>query len=315
MIGIYKITNIKNKKMYIGKSIEIEKRWENHIRKLNNGKHENDHLQKSWNKYKEKNFKFEVIKECPEKELDKNEILLIKKLETYKPEYGYNKTMGGDGCSPNEETKAMISNSLKGHQGWFKNKKHSIQARLKMSKAMKGIKRTEENKEKISQSVKNLWEQEEHRAKMVLSSKGKKASKETKLKMSLSRKGHVVTEETRKKISKSNTGKVRKPISKETREKLSKSLKGLKRTPSSIENYRKASIIREQNSEVKQKAKTTCNKRYCEKYKDKIPLFIKLYQEGTRNYLIEKQLSLSKTQVKVMIEKYKQGTFSSLNLK
>ena len=32
MIGIYKIVNILNNKIYIGKSSDIEKRWKEHIR-------------------------------------------------------------------------------------------------------------------------------------------------------------------------------------------------------------------------------------------------------------------------------------------
>ena len=32
MVGIYKITNTKNNKVYIGKSTDIERRWKEHIR-------------------------------------------------------------------------------------------------------------------------------------------------------------------------------------------------------------------------------------------------------------------------------------------
>ena len=60
-LGIYKITNIINKKYYIGSSINIEKRWKGHIRQLNNNTHYNKHLQRAWNKYKQKSFKFEIL--------------------------------------------------------------------------------------------------------------------------------------------------------------------------------------------------------------------------------------------------------------
>lgn len=60
-MGIYKITNLKSNKFYIGSSNDIPKRWKQHISGLNNNKHHNFHLQKSWNKYGETSFKFEII--------------------------------------------------------------------------------------------------------------------------------------------------------------------------------------------------------------------------------------------------------------
>ena len=67
--GIYKITNINNGKYYIGSSININRRWHEHKRNLNKNKHNNIHLQKSWNKYGEASFLFEII-ELVENEKD-----------------------------------------------------------------------------------------------------------------------------------------------------------------------------------------------------------------------------------------------------
>ena len=39
MIGVYAIRNTQNGKMYIGESIDIEKRWKNHQEDLDNGNH------------------------------------------------------------------------------------------------------------------------------------------------------------------------------------------------------------------------------------------------------------------------------------
>lgn len=64
--GVYKITNIRNNKIYIGSSNNIHQRWKNHIRELETNKHNNIYLQNDWNVYKKDNFKFEVIKECAE---------------------------------------------------------------------------------------------------------------------------------------------------------------------------------------------------------------------------------------------------------
>ena len=66
--GIYIILNIINNKCYIGSSINIKGRKEQHIRDLKKGKHCNDHLQKSWNKYGQESFVFSKLEEVKEKE-------------------------------------------------------------------------------------------------------------------------------------------------------------------------------------------------------------------------------------------------------
>ena len=69
MIGVYKIINLKTKDLYIGSSIQIEKRFLRHKKDLRNNKHHSIILQRAWNKYKEENFKFEIIEECLEENL------------------------------------------------------------------------------------------------------------------------------------------------------------------------------------------------------------------------------------------------------
>ena len=77
--GIYEITNLINNKIYIGSSINIKKRWKDHILLLKNQKHINVHLLNAWNKYGEENFSFSIIEEIYPKEKenrkDFNEIL------------------------------------------------------------------------------------------------------------------------------------------------------------------------------------------------------------------------------------------------
>src|SRR5258706_5268149 len=59
--GIYKIINLVNKKIYIGSSNNLERRWGEHKNALRNNKHDNSHLQAAWNKYGELSFSFEVL--------------------------------------------------------------------------------------------------------------------------------------------------------------------------------------------------------------------------------------------------------------
>lgn len=60
--GIYKITCKENGKIYIGRSVDIDKRIKSHKCLLRTGKHINKKLQTDFNKYGEDAFIFEVEK-------------------------------------------------------------------------------------------------------------------------------------------------------------------------------------------------------------------------------------------------------------
>lgn len=69
MQGVYKIENIHTGKMYVGSSVNIEKRWKEHMRMLESGTHHSTKLQRAWNKANDKSiFQFttieEVVNEC-----------------------------------------------------------------------------------------------------------------------------------------------------------------------------------------------------------------------------------------------------------
>ena len=62
--GIYKITNEVTGKFYIGSSKDIDQRIAEHKMMLNNNKHVNVILQRSWNKHGREKFSFTVLEEC-----------------------------------------------------------------------------------------------------------------------------------------------------------------------------------------------------------------------------------------------------------
>ena len=93
--GIYCIECLINKYKYIGQSLKIEGRFDQHIYYLNNGIHINKYFQNAWNKYGEENFKFYIIEECSEKDLNKREDFYIKEWNTKYPN-GYNRIDGGN---------------------------------------------------------------------------------------------------------------------------------------------------------------------------------------------------------------------------
>ena len=62
--GIYKITNINNGQVYIGRASNIEKRWQEHKDDLAAGVHHSYKLQECYNSLKNKNdLKYEIIEE------------------------------------------------------------------------------------------------------------------------------------------------------------------------------------------------------------------------------------------------------------
>jgi group I intron endonuclease len=92
--GIYIITNLVNKKMYFGKSIDIQKRiWRHHF-DLEHGTHHSKYLQRSWDKYGEENFEFKAILYCEECLLEEYEKKLISLYDSFYN--GYNMTSGGE---------------------------------------------------------------------------------------------------------------------------------------------------------------------------------------------------------------------------
>lgn len=95
MIGfLYIITNKINGKQYVGKTyMELSKRIAIHTQ--DSKRYPNRPLYRAINKYGEENFIYVEVGRYEEGSLEKEEIWLINKLDTYKN--GYNATLGGDG--------------------------------------------------------------------------------------------------------------------------------------------------------------------------------------------------------------------------
>lgn len=105
MIGIYKITNKITDQVYIGQSVHIERRWQEHSGRFQYGYSK---LYQAMQEYGIENFAFEIIEKCEATELDKKERYWIKYYNSYKK--GYNSTPGGQ--------KQFIDNSQKIYQLW-----------------------------------------------------------------------------------------------------------------------------------------------------------------------------------------------------
>ena len=107
--GIYKITNLKNNKGYIGQSTDIKTRWKNHKLELKNNAHRNSHLQNAFNKYGEEAFEFRILEETTEENLDDAEEYWINYFNSTNPEKGYNLRYGGNSSKHREDIQEQMN--------------------------------------------------------------------------------------------------------------------------------------------------------------------------------------------------------------
>ena len=173
--GIYKVTNKDNGKVYIGPSVEIGKRWRQHMTAK-----DDIYFHKAIQKYGVENFEWEVIEQCKKKDLDEREIYWIEYYDSFNK--GYNCTKGGEGNSGegNPNWKGGISLDPEYSKQWYEVNKEKIKEKMKehyetnkekrkeqmkeYSKANKDKKKEydkqyyEENKEKRKQQMKEHYE-------------------------------------------------------------------------------------------------------------------------------------------------------------
>ena len=193
MAYIYKIVNDINNKVYIGQTIDIEKRWYKHRYLASSGF--DRHLYNAMRKYGIDNFHIEVIEECPEEELDEREKHWIQQYNSTDRNYGYNKSFGGEGGDTwslndhKDKTSAILSSKLKG-------KVHSKESYEAAAEKRRGTHMSVEQKQKISESLKEGYRT--GRIKTVppphYDRTGSHHTDESKHKMSIARRGKTYDE-------------------------------------------------------------------------------------------------------------------------
>jgi group I intron endonuclease len=143
MFYVYKITNLINNKIYIGKTHNINKRWKQHIRDANPESNTiKYYIHKAINKYGKDNFIIEEIFQTEREEIAlEKEIEFVKLFDSNNPKIGYNQTLGGDGVSGHiytQEQRAAMSERMKGkftgENNPFYKKKHSKKTKKQLSK-------------------------------------------------------------------------------------------------------------------------------------------------------------------------------------
>jgi group I intron endonuclease len=150
--SIYKITNRRNGKVYIGYTENYVRRWYTHLHKYLSS-NEHPKLYRAMRKYGIENFHFEIIYQSKDFHYTKKEMerIFISKYDSIA--LGYNIAIGGEGYA-----------------------------------AMKGKKHTENAKRKISESSTRTWkEHPEYLTQMSARHSGKVMTKESRLKMSIAK--------------------------------------------------------------------------------------------------------------------------------
>lgn len=90
MIGVYKIVNIVDNKIYVGSSNNIERRTLEHFASLRRNKHCNHYLQFAFNKHGKEVFEFHILEECSLENIIEREQYWIDSLQSTDSLIGYN---------------------------------------------------------------------------------------------------------------------------------------------------------------------------------------------------------------------------------
>jgi group I intron endonuclease len=251
--GIYKITSPTNK-VYIGSSVNIDKRWRSYKRLSCKTQVK---LYNSLKKYGHEAHTFEILEECNFDELYRRERYYGEKFNSI-GDNGLNLVLPSDGevkAKYSDETRIKLSQLLKGER-------NPMYGKTKELNSFYGKTHTEESKQKLSKSIKKYYESNKNW------NYGNKYSEERKAKMSLITKSLNIklSEEHRSKFlaySRSEENKKRlldmaKNQSEETRKKISETLKGRNRPAEVREKIRLGNIGKKMSAESIRKMSENC---------------------------------------------------------
>lgn len=229
--AIYKITNSVNGKFYIGSAMSVTRRWQKHRWKLEKNIHENEKLQRAWNKYGSEAFSIEVIESVSGiSALVEREQFWIDRLDPCVNGYNIAPIAGSTlGYKHTDESKKKMSLTHKGEvlPDWHKakliaansgrvqteeeklrrvissgNKPRQKVVRGNNPGIKKGTKKTPEHIAKIAEAHRGMKRSKEACRNIGNAVRGRRHSEATKKKMSEARKGIKFSDEQRENMAK-----------------------------------------------------------------------------------------------------------------
>lgn len=192
---IYAIRNTVTGKSYVGSASDFSGRKKCHLSRLRKGNHHSVILQRSWNKYGEDCFRFEILErvECVRDRLVEREQFWIDALKAADGKSGYNI--------------APIARSALGV-------KHRPEATAKRLATLAA--RTPEQKAETARKLAEARLGYKHKPETLAKMRGQKRTDETKARIGAAHKGRTIPHEMRERIANTLRGRKTGPQSPET---------------------------------------------------------------------------------------------------
>jgi len=159
--GVYTITQAGSGKVYVGSSVDIRRRWQDHRRHLRRGSHPNGHLQAAWTKYGEDAFVFAVVEVAEPADLIEREQSWLDDLQPF-GDRGFNLSPSAytlRGFRFTDEQRAKVARALTGKRkspehraNLWANRELTPEARDRMAangRAGRGRPKSPEHRERI----------------------------------------------------------------------------------------------------------------------------------------------------------------------
>jgi group I intron endonuclease len=181
-IGIYRIRNTINNKSYIGKSRNIERRFEDHLRTMRKGQIRrgvNRYLIHASNKYGIESFAFEILQEFQEVNeatLADAEVYWMDTLKTLDRDFGYNLMRDSSSSTRmTKEARQAMSDAQSGEKNGNYGHKWTEEQKARMSEIKKqqftdgtyDFMHTPEHRAYLSACSKEIWKNTEKKAGMA----------------------------------------------------------------------------------------------------------------------------------------------------